>query len=89
MPNKLSPNKVGLALGGLLGLWHLLWALMVAVGVAQPFIDWVLQLHMVKPFYVILPFSLASTIGLIIMASIAGYVFGYVFGWLWNMVHKK
>lgn len=38
---RIEPNKAGLELGALFGGWHLLWSLLVALGVAQQLIDFI------------------------------------------------
>jgi hypothetical protein len=45
-------------LGAMLGSWHLLWSLLVALGVAQPLIDFLFWIHFIKPVYVIEPFAI-------------------------------
>jgi hypothetical protein len=89
MSQHLNPNQLGLAFGGFLGLWHLAWSVLVALGLAQPFIDLVFRLHMIQPPYTVMPFSLAMTVGLIVLTFVLGYVMGYALGWIWNMVQKK
>lgn len=85
----IRPHAVGLAFGGMLGCFHLVWSVLVAVGLAQPFLDFIFNLHMIRPPYVVQPFSLMSAVGLIVVTSIIGYVFGVVLGWMWNMVMKN
>ena len=84
----LNPNKAGLAFGGLLGLFHFVWSLLVLLGLAQPFISFIFQLHMIVPPYTIAPFSLLMALGLIIITSLIGYIFGWVFAKIWNYVQK-
>lgn len=88
MSNILSSHKTGLAFGGLLGLWHLCWSFLVAFGLAQPLINFIFELHMIRPLYMIGTFSFSMAIGLIIVTSLIGYAFGYVFATIWNAVHK-
>ncbi len=49
MTGSVNATKAGLVLGTLLGGWHLCWAILVASGVAQPVINFVLWMHFMKP----------------------------------------
>lgn len=86
--NNVSPHKVGLVIGGVLALWHALWAAMVLVGVAKPFMDWIFGLHFLNFTYSINPFSFGNALMLVVFTGAIGYGFGFVMGWLWNMVHR-
>ena len=88
MANTINANKAGLALGALLGLFHLSWALLIAFGWAQPAIDFVLWLHMIKPFMTVEAFSLGRAAGLVVFTAAFGYVLGCVFAVLWNRAHR-
>jgi hypothetical protein len=88
MPTKINPNRAGLALGAVVGLWHLSWSLLVALGWAQAFINFVLWMHFIKPIYVIDVFNIGTAVILIVVTSVIGYVIGGVFGLLWNAIHK-
>lgn len=83
----LNPNKAGFVLGALLGGWHFLWALMVALGWAQALINFIFWIHFIKPIYIIAPFSAGLALVLIVVTAAIGYAFGYVFGVLWNWVY--
>jgi hypothetical protein len=84
----ISPNKVGLALGALIGGWHVLWALLVAFGWAQWVLNFVLWIHFLKLPYTVGPFSAGIAGVLVLVTASVGYVFGYVFGVLWNWIHR-
>ena len=81
-------NRAGLVFGALLGGWHLAWALLVAVGWAQPLIDFVFWIHFIKPIYVVEPFNAGTALILIIVTSAIGYALGLGFGVLWNKLHR-
>jgi hypothetical protein len=83
----INPNKAGLALGILIGGWHLLWASLVAVGWAQPVIDFVFWMHFIRPAWTIGTFHPGIALVLISVTAATGYAFGYLFGWLWNWIH--
>jgi hypothetical protein len=85
----INPNKAGLAFGAVIGLWHLCWSLLVAIGWAQTLIDFVFRIHFMKPVFVVGGFSFLFALILIALTSVVGYVFGYVFAFLWNWLHRK
>ena len=80
--------KIGITLGALLGVTHLLWALTVALGWAQPLMDFVFWMHFIRPLYVIQPFSLSTAIILVVVTSVTGFVIAFVFGVIWNRLHR-
>lgn len=86
---KINPGEAGIALGGLLGLWHAVWAVLVMIGMAKPLLDFILSLHFLSNPYQMMPFNLMTAVLLVIVTAILGYVMGYIFGLLWNSVAKK
>ena len=86
--SRIRPHTLGLAFGSFLALWHLVWSLMVALGVAQQFMDMVFTLHMIVPPYLVEPFSLWHAVGLIAFTAVFGYVIGWVAGNVWNRCVK-
>jgi hypothetical protein len=85
----INPTKVGLALGGLFGAYHVCWALMVAIGWAQPLIDFVFRIHFIKPVLVIGDFNIATALVLIVVTTVVGFVMGFVFSLLWNKLQQR
>lgn len=84
MEKLLNKNRVGLALGGMMGLWHLIWGLMVLFGVAYPFMTFVLGLHFMNNPFVMNEYSFLTMILLILVTFVIGYIFGWLFAFLWN-----
>lgn len=85
----ISRFKAGIALGLVMGLWHFGWAALVAVGWAQPFIDFIVRLHFIAPFMKVQPFE-AGTAGLLVgVTSGLGFLSGFVLAAVWNWLHPQ
>ncbi len=89
MTSSLSPRRAGLALGILFAAVHLIWSLFVALNLAQPLMDFVLQIHMLQVPVKALPFSFGNALGLIVITGVIGYVMGCILAWLWNKAGKS
>ena len=83
-----NPNKAGLVLGSLIGGWHVLWALLVAVGWAQWVIDFIFWVHFLKAPWAVEAFRPGVALILILVTTTIGYVMGYILGALWNWIHR-
>jgi hypothetical protein len=84
----INPLKAGVTFGALLGGYHLCWSLLVALGWAQPLIDFVFWMHFIQPVFVIRPFNLPAAAALIVFTSMAGFVIALLFAVLWNKLHR-
>ncbi|MEK9194709.1 MAG: hypothetical protein AAB884_02765 [Patescibacteria group bacterium] len=82
-------QKLGLALGIFAGLWHVVWSFLVAVGFAQPLVDWIFRLHFISPYHSVGEFSLGTALVLIIVTAVIGYIAGRVLGFIWNWVVRQ
>jgi hypothetical protein len=83
----INPVKAGLAFGVVLGLFHLCWAALVAFGVAQAVIDFILGLHFIAPFMTVQPFALPTAAMLVAITALIGFAIGVVFAISWNALH--
>ena len=84
----LQTNKLALVLGALMGGFHLLWAMMVALGWAQTLLDFIFRMHFIQPIWVIQPFDIETAILLVVVTSAIGYCIGLIFALTWNSVHR-
>jgi len=84
-----NPNKVGLVVGALIGVWHLLWSLLVLLGGAQSLLNFIFWAHMIQSIYIVKAFDPVAALSLIIITFTSGYAFGFVGAILWNKLHSK
>ncbi len=85
---ELDKNRAGLTLGGLLGLVHLFWALLVGFGWAKGIYEWFLKIHFLSFNFSVGTFSFVWALGLIVTAFVVGYVVGWVFAAIWNWTDR-
>lgn len=81
---KFNSLTVGLYTGLLLGSCHLLWSILVFLGMAQSIMDFILGLHFLSNPYVVQPFNFVTAITLLLVTSIVGFVAGYISTLVWN-----
>ncbi|HCM81901.1 MAG: hypothetical protein UV63_C0008G0019 [Microgenomates group bacterium GW2011_GWC1_43_11] len=86
---KIHPNTIGLITGVILGGMHLLWSMMIALGLGQLYLDWIFGLHSLNNPFVVMEFSIDRTIYLVIFTFIVGYVLGWVATWMCKNVWPK
>lgn len=85
---KLNPNHVGLTLGAAISIWHFVWGLLVAGGLATVLIEFIYNIHFLNNPFTVQPFDLVKWVTLVAVTFIVGYAMGYVFTLLWNKLHK-
>lgn len=85
----LDKNKTGLIVGTFVGALHALWSIMVAVGLAQAYLDWILGLHFLDNPYMVAEFNLITAVMLVAVVFVCGYLAGYLFAFIWNTLREK
>lgn len=88
MTNKISPNKVGLVLGVFAGGMHAVWSVLVALGWAQVYVNFVARLHFIESPFSFRDFDIATAILLVVVTSLIGYVVGNILAWIWNYLQR-
>jgi len=81
------PNRAGLAVAAILAGWHLVWSLLVALGLGQQVMDIAFQMHFMKSEAVIEPFNLAMAGMLLAVTAVVGYLTGAGLALAWNCLH--
>lgn len=67
-------------IGGLcLASLHFCWALLVALGWAQPLMNFIFKLHMLNPPFQVQPFNLPLAFGLVSVTFFIGCFYGLIF----------
>ncbi len=88
MDMKINKNKTGLTFGFLISFIHIIWSILVVLGLAQWWLNFVLGVHMLSVQVTVLPFDFIKAITLVIMTFVVGYVFGWLMAFFWNKCFK-
>jgi len=81
---RISPATTGLAVGSVVGLWHLAWVMFVGLGWAKPVLDFVLRLHFIQLDYSLLPYAVTPASALVVLTFTMGVMIGMLFALIWN-----
>lgn len=65
--------------GACLASLHFSWAILVALGWAQPLMDFIFKLHMLNSPFQIQPFDIALALGLVAVTFLIGCFYGLIF----------
>lgn len=84
----LDTKKIAMTFGLLLGGWHLVWSILIFIGVAQAVIDFVFWIHMLSVPIQVTAFTYTQSLLLIIVTFVIGYAVGWIFALVWNKIHR-
>lgn len=82
-------NSWGLILGTFIGGFHLIWAVLVATGLAQPLLDFIYFLHLLNNPFVVQSFDALTALELVAFTFVVGYIIGWIIAFLWEKMHSK
>ncbi len=84
----IGKNRTGLAFGFFAGFLHIIWSVLVYLGLAKIILNFFLVIHFVSVPFTVLDFNLTRAVILIIAISASGYIFGWIFAFFWNFFHR-
>jgi hypothetical protein len=85
----INPGKAAISVGAVIGLWHLMWVALVALGWAKPVMDFNFRLHFIELEAGIAPFVAATAAMLVALTFTLGALFGLIFAVVWNWLGEK
>ena len=86
---KSKENKIALAVGLYIAVIHALWAVVVAIGVGESYLNWIFPLHFINNLYSVMDFSIMNATLLVIVAFIGGYLATWLFIALMKLMKIK
>ncbi len=85
----INRSKFALTFGYFAAVMHVIWSVLVGLGVAQTIMDFVYRMHFMENPYTVAEFSWGTAVGLVVMAFIVAYAISSLFATIWNKVHGK
>jgi hypothetical protein len=86
MLNKL---RVSLFFGVMAAMVHFVWALLVAAGAAQTYVNWITDMHFIKTGFVVQTLDPVKALALVVLAFVVGMVGGYILSTVCNLIVGK
>ena len=86
---KSKNNRVAIAIGLFAAAMHAIWAITVAMGMAQTYLNWIFPLHFISNLYTVMPFNATIALLLIAVAFVAGYLVTWLFIGFWKLMKLK
>lgn len=86
---KFSPNRVGVYCGLVIAFGHLVWAVLVMLGVGQMLLDFILAIHFLSNPYQVVSFNVGTAALLVVITGVIGYLVGYMATLVWNKMQTS
>lgn len=80
----ISIAKTAMAVGTVFAAWHTMWVVLVGVGWATAFLNFILELHFLKIDFQLAPYSAFTALSLIAITFCLGALMGAIFAVVWN-----
>jgi len=85
---KLNVRSTALMFGTFAALVHIIWSLVVFLGFAKSYLDWMLGLHFLNNPFRVAPFNITTALILIAATFVIGCFVGSLFAWVWNYLRR-
>ena len=85
----MKETKAALIFGTFMAVMHTIWSLMVFLGFAQNYMNWIIGLHFLNNPFTVRAFNLSTALTLVGATFLVGYIVGYVFATIWNKLNKR
>lgn len=85
---KLKESSTALVVGMFVAVMHIIWSLLVFLGLARVYLTWILGLHFLNNPYAVQQFNITKAVTLVGFTFIVGYLLGWIFAIIWNKLHK-
>ena len=89
MKELLNKNKSGLILGTFAALLHVIWSVIVALGIAKDIVNFIASLHFFNMTFTIQQFNLGVSLILVALTFVVGYLIGFIFASVVNFYNKE
>ena len=86
---KMKESKAALIFGTVGAVRHLIWAILVLLGLAEGYLNFILGLHFLNNPYTVSAFNLTNALMLIAVTFVIGYLAGWLFAAVWNKLHTR
>lgn len=81
------PHRLGRTLSLFAGLSHLVWVILIWIGAAGPWLDFVYGMHAIKldgATFMVQSMPILGAVFLLALALVMGYIVGWVVGAIWE-----
>ena len=86
---KSKGHKISVAVGLFFASLHLIWALMVALGLGQAHLNWIFPMHFIDNLYTVMEFNLTTALFLVVVVFVSGYLVTWFFLLFWKLMKIK
>ncbi len=86
---KSRESKIAIAVALFVAALHALWAIAIALGIGQTYLDWIFPLHLLNNPFSVMSFSLLNAALLVVVAFLATYIAALLFIWFLKVMKIK